>query len=843
MAQLPRYQRLGVRTRQPGNIDFADTREQARYSQNLSGALDRMSQFAFKEASAAAQTRGQARVRDEGAVETLEAIDKKGGAFSIADQAAYELGSRVAVAEIQNTAEIETMRILGEAERNETPFSVVQAQLLDLTDGYSESLRVIDPTASSVLRENLNGVTAKATERYSNYYVKLQASKQAAKKANAFDREFGNIVSDAILPGKTVDSISQDIERASKLLTGLGATEDELKTFSEKSYNAAYKEKTIYEFNTASLADKENMLTTMETTPLPGMSLGETQSIRKSLRADYNAALSVSKGQANAVIADVSEQARILALGGTPSEKEIMRLSERANSLGDLGAGAKNAIEDLNFNVQLAETYRKMTPEDLFAEIEGLKEGTVGLGGPGVDTLREAETLQVANAYLNAANKSMKAASDAEKAKFQPDIDKLTSDISTFQDLLDSGIEVTESDLEAIFEDISAIPLELRAELPAEFRALKATSGISENMRDMTPKQAADYIASFRATDIDTQRELKALKFAESFLSNMETELKSDPLRYATNVGVKDAIGNTIQITNIDLANTDNTVSSIKKRIDDATVISSKYMIEPRYFTNQETSMLSEYLSTANRSQQMFLMGSIVDGGGRAAPDMLAEISKTSPEFAGIGALVADGNIYSANIALRGLESLKAGFKPIEFTPENTDLAFNKKTTRALRYMPSSTSIVRDVAKAIYADTAKFEEAFNEDLWIEAIDSAAGGKVYSDGTYYGGIQDVRGQSTLVPSKITADMFESALENITVESLFAATNSQIVNENLAREIARTPLVTDWKYKVVARGGNEFAILYGDPDKGNPIFVQDNSSDPVIFDIMKLIEAQK
>ena len=87
------------------------------------------------------------------------------------------------------------------------------------------------------------------------------------------------------------------------------------------------------------------------------------------------------------------------------------------------------------------------------------------------------------------------------------------------------------------------------------------------------------------------------------------------------------------------------------------------------------------------------------------------------------------------------------------------------------------------------------------------------------------------------------MFESALENITVESLFAATNSQIVNENLAREIARTPLVTDWKYKVVARGGNEFAILYGDPDKGNPIFVQDNSSDPVIFDIMKLIEAQK
>ena len=170
MAQLPRYQRLGVRTRQPGSIDFADTREQARYSQNLSQQLNRMSEFAFKEAARAATIRGQERVQEEGAVSTLEAIDEKGGAFTIADRAAYELGSRVAVAEIQNTAEIEISRILTDGEKNETPFSVIQSQLADVTDGYSESLRVIDPTASSVLKANLQGAAATATEKYSNYY-------------------------------------------------------------------------------------------------------------------------------------------------------------------------------------------------------------------------------------------------------------------------------------------------------------------------------------------------------------------------------------------------------------------------------------------------------------------------------------------------------------------------------------------------------------------------------------------------------------------------------------------------------------------------------------------------
>ena len=106
MAILPRYQRIGLQTRQPQQMDFAATREQARLGQTISQQVDRMSDFAFRQASQAAEIRGQERVREEGALPTLAALDEAGGPTTIAERAAYALGSRVAVAEIQNTLKL-----------------------------------------------------------------------------------------------------------------------------------------------------------------------------------------------------------------------------------------------------------------------------------------------------------------------------------------------------------------------------------------------------------------------------------------------------------------------------------------------------------------------------------------------------------------------------------------------------------------------------------------------------------------------------------------------------------------------------------------------------------------
>jgi hypothetical protein len=535
-------------------------------------------------------------------------------------------------------------------------------------------------------------------------------------------------------------------------------------------------------------------------------------------------------------------------LGGTPSEKELVNLRLQSVTLGDYGANARSAILDLQDNVETAKTYRAMSPAELALEVESLQDGMPGEGGAGMDTLREVNTFKVANAYLNAANKRMKAASDAEKAEFQPDIDKLSSDIATFQDLLDSGFEVTPNDLQALLDDIVAIPRGLRAELAEEYRDLMGTTGVAARMEDMTPSQAVDYISSLESQGVDSKRELANFKFAEKFQTNMEASIKKDQLAYAMTVGMSDASGNVIDITPIDWAPVqldpqyplvDNTVASIKKRISDATVVASRYGIPPKYFTNEEMNTYSQALLNADRAQQMFLLGSLVDGGGIAAPDMLAEISKTSPEFAAAGALVSAGSMDAANSLLSGLEYLKSGNKPIEFTPTNTNLIFQQETSLALRYLPNSTQIVRKAAEAIYADKARFKESFDEDIWRESINAAIGG--VGDA---GGIQEVRGVKTLVPSGLTSDTVEAALKNMTVQSMYAATSGQVVDSNLIEAASgRGWFTNDKNYKIVSRGGSEFAIMLGDPKDGNPIHLNDLSGDPVIFDLLELIEANK
>ena len=839
MAQLPRYQRLGVTTRQPQNLDFADTREQAALSQNLSQQLNRMSNFAFQKAGERAVERGEERVQEEGAIATLGDIDKKGGPRTIADKAAYALGSRVAVAEVQNAAEIEISRILTEAEKNGTAFSTVQSQLADVTDGYSESLRVIDPAASSVLKVNLEGATGKATERYSNYYVKLQAQRQAAKRAEAADRSFNSALSDAILPGMTVEKLGESIAAEADLLRGMGASEKKADAFYEKTFNAAYREKLTYDFNTAPLEEKQRLLTAMETTALPGMSLTQTQSVRKSLNADYNSALQVTRGESNSIVSSVNELEILIAKGGTPSTKEIKVLQDRADNLGDQGAGASAAIAELEFNAENAATYRKMSVEDLASEVNDLKSGITGMGGSGIDTLLEAETLQVAQAYLTAANKSIKNAATEQKAEFQPKIDAANAQLKTLQDVVDEGIAVDINALTDLLSDINDIPDSLTDGLQDELNTLIATGDLGNTLREYTPSQVAGYLSGLREEGVYTALELKQLNLAEKMLKNMETQLADDPLTYAMNVGVKDSNNNTVQISGITATpeNPDVT-ANVKKRVADAQIIASKYGIEPKFFTAQERDLLTEFLQSesTDRLQIMGFLGAMVDGGGSSTPDMLAEISDTAPGFAGIGALISENRPTAANHALRGMEFIKAGNKPAGLSAIYTEPEFVGRTGQALRYSPKTLNVIRENAELIYADIARTETDFNADKWVSAIEMASGMKTVGNKSY-GGIQEVRGQMTLLPPEVTPDDLEDALSSLTSEMAF-----EISGINLSSGMVNAISKRNY-FKVVSAGGDKAAITFDVDAYGNPTYVKDSDGNPFFFDISKLVDLSK
>ena len=854
MAILPRYQRIGLQTRQPQQMDFAATREQARLGQTISQQVNRMSDFAFKKGAEAAEIRGQERVRDEGARPTLEAIQEGGGPSTIAERSAYALGSRVAVAEIQNEAELEISKILNNAEKNQTSFTAVQAQLADIKDGYSASLDAIDPEAAIMLQTRLSTGVAKAESRYSNYYVKLQASRQKAKRNQAADRASAQILSDAIVPGTTIKDLSDQISAEADLLLGMGATKEHADAFYDRTYNAAYREKTTYEFNIAPLERQEEILTSMETNALPGMTLTETQGVRKSLRADYNSKLRVSQGKANAVVSDAKELSRILALGGMPSQNDVLKLTQTADTLGDLGAGARDAVGVLEFNMEKAAAFRKMTPQDLTAEVQALSQGLEGMGQAGVDTLIEAETLNTAKAYLASANQAVKAAETSKKAAevarakaYKPTVDGLDQQIKDFQALVDSGRPVGFDDISKLLSSIAKIPDDLMGDLGSDVLALNITSRTVEDMENMTPAEAAGYLRSIYEgiegigdPGIDEPVEIQTYDLAKKMLSGMEAELAKDPLSYAMRVGLNDDSGNPIEITPINFSDPDATLETMRKRVADAKIVSSKYSTPATYFTPQERTMLAEVVDGSDRSQKMYLLGAIVDGGAQAAPDMLAEISKTAPEFAGIGALVASDRMTAANVALKGMDLIKGGFKPAEFTSTNTETLFRAKTTAPLVFQPNSIGITRDVATAIYAEIARNKEVFDEDLWDEAIDMALG----ADGAGRGGIQEVRGIETYVPPSLTSDDVEVALKAITPSMLALASGGQFLSSEYAEAISgRGMFKRDNNYTAVSYGGDNYIIAYGDPNVGQPKYVFDENEELVVFDMLKLVEATK
>jgi hypothetical protein len=78
--------------------------------------------------------------------------------------------------------------------------------------------------------------------------------------------------------------------------------------------------------------------------------------------------------------------------------------------------------------------------------------------------------------------------------------------------------------------------------------------------------------------------------------------------------------------------------------------------------------------------------------------------------------------------------------------------------------------------------TRKGLEFFDDGLYADAIQLAFGANL-ADGT--GGIQDVRGEQTLIPPKRTGDEVETALNSISQEYL--RSRGYNVNDGLFREI--------------------------------------------------------
>jgi len=718
MARLPRYQRAGVRARQPQSIDFAGFREQAQLGEQVSRSFDQMSQFLYQTGAEEAERRGIERIRTEGAQPVLEALRDQGGPRTVAERSAYEAGNRVAVAEIQAEADLEITKILTEGQNNKASFSAIQSQLQDVTDGFPAALANIDPASAGILRARLSDAAGKAEMRYSKWWTGEQTKLRKEKQNRVSANEAESIIGNATLPGYSLDEINKDIENGAEKLVDLGVKPELIVEWSDSVRDKAIKEKTLVDFYQMPIAEQgaeiEKILSKEKT--LPGMDFEQSvRFVNGLLRPEYNRNVAAVKAQADFVVNKIEDQQDILESGGRLSQETM---SDMRNSIDEIleadpqrGPALQAAMKDLQADDEFFTGLRTSSLTEVERQVYQLQSGIQGQGGEGIDTALE----------------------------------------------------------------------------------------------------------------------VKRYEQASKFFTEMQTQIKNDPMGYAERVGFIQDVEPVISFD--DGGRPVVNESALRIRQNQAQAVANHYgLAVPRLLFGDEARKLGLILDKAEGAAKLDILGALSTF-DQSAGQVLTDLAEYNPEMALIGALVNEGRIETANIAIAGLERLKVGEKPVEFTDINTNLVISK-FDRAIT-TPKQHQAIKDIAKAIYTDlsASKGIFKFDADLYEKAYQMAAG-QTERNGVVYGGVQEVRGVQTFVMPSMTVDDLETSLEIMSPEIMEIATGQKI-SDRLSQEIREND-----NYKLRHIGGDKYTIEYG--DKGE-VFVSDENGVPITFSMKDALAA--
>ncbi len=375
MAILPRYQRIGLQTRQPQQMDFAATREQARLGQTISQQVDRMSDFAFKQAAQAAELRGQERVREEGALPTLEALREAGGPTTIAERAASDAANRIAVVEIESLAKQDMQNLVRDADKNNMSMSAFQASMADIQDGYAASMQAVDPVAAGVLSARLGDSAMTYQGRYSD--ISFRKAEAAAKERVTQIVSIGSqeILDSATQPGATRESIEA---AGSKLLADqleLGVKEENARKVVDATLKQAVRQNRLYLYDNAdSIGAKQLLLEEYEKNPLPGYTYEQNRSFMISLENNLSSEV---KREQQTSLSNLNDA--IVVLGVTGEAPEGYEFNEGAIDQifpPEQAAAYKEAWADANEDVLNRGALSNMSParaeeitQELLAEV------------------------------------------------------------------------------------------------------------------------------------------------------------------------------------------------------------------------------------------------------------------------------------------------------------------------------------------------------------------------------------------------------------------------------------------------------------------------------------------
>lgn len=687
MGKLPRYQRLGVRPRQFQDIDYAGFRGQARAGQAMSQAFDQMSGFLYKKAEEQAIESGLERVRTEGAQPLLEQLQAQGGPRGLEEKTAYEAANRIAQTEIQNDAELQITKILDEAERNVTPFTQVQAQLADLTDGYAATLANIDPVAAGNLRSNLSTASEKAGLRYSDWYIKKQAQIAAARRTEVGRNDAMTIIKEIpALYGQDSDTgvLNMSIAmKAKDYVENQGWSQEKADAWASATREAAEEQWVSYKIQNSNAEDLETFIDNIVTgkRSITGTFTKDLQFANKA-QTVLNVKIRASEGEARSIAADISEKQKIALNGGKmPDAEWFTNMDTRIETNGVFSAENRQAQADLKLIAANLDNWKKMSSEELADAIDIIKEqGIPGYEGEGADTVFEVEV-------SNMMQKLFASAKAIEDAKIEEDIaleEKLTaltnsaitsidrvvaeqqrialekrkektamwsskvSDLSdqvtVLNELFQNNLIPNNAQISDLIAGLGEIPVEYRTDqyekIKTNMEFLVDARSLLKALPGMTKEQVAKAMQELNEGVVQEQNPVTQLNNTrlknalEVFVAERQRQVEADPILYASKVGVQKQDGSDLDFVPFDFTFQEgDTAESIELRIKD------QFQQRKHFADMAQAKFGGEYkLFTKAERVQFYKM---LDGEENARTPVTTQMSILSAMFEGAGFDVA----------------------------------------------------------------------------------------------------------------------------------------------------------------------------------------------------------
>ena len=293
---------------------------------------------------------------------------------------------------------------------------------------------------------------------------------------------------------------------------------------------------------------------------------------------------------------------------------------------------------------------------------------------------------------------------------------------------------------------------------------------VMSGLKKSSPQEVVNYISNLKkngfagveGVGLDSRFEVDLVKDAETFLTNMRTQLASDPISFAAKTGI---------IKNFVPLNFDDPTSlgeTLMVRSQQASVVSARYENPIKYFTQDELSSLSAKFQNSTTDQKIGLFGVMQSVFGSKTKDVLVEINQKGPEFAHIGGLLLTKNIDSATLAMQGYDLMKSNIKASEYTSTNVVPAYSDTIGTSLTELaPSVKGSSISVTEAIYTKLANERGLvnFNSEVFGEAVQRSLGAVFVEGEQVSGGVQDVNDHPTLIPSSMNPDMFEDMIKSL------------------------------------------------------------------------------